>query len=618
MTTSNLQFRSPAADLYSGILWSAWHADVRKYDPDYALNMDPWIYEKMDRSPFMAKLMNLRTTLVAGSRTTVVPADDKDPASRTVAGLCDAGLKFIRRFKESRKQLARADFRGQAWARMYGGIRKIRCPDGFVRQLWVPNLIDDVDKRRFELRRDPNTGETFWAFQALDAPYEWTRLEHPEWYARHTIDETEQTLGRGRGLAEPLYYINFVIEKLNKYGLSGAEKWAEGIVKVKLASYRPGATDKTNVDLLNATLTNIAKMRSRNVLVVGSDDEAEVFERTGEGHKIVMELIRHFEDQAEELVLGGTHSQGGGDETGYNKGDAHQQTRDIIIRDSGELLSEAISDSVLGLFLKVNRPVFEEMGLGEALDMAPPRFQIVYDRNLDPINAAQLIKAAMDTGMKVRVSDAHELTGIPMPAEGEDVLQPVQPPQSASMGFGFDLPGGGFGGNPASEAGAPDPMRDAVPAARRAFTAPAVPRVENHIHFDSGAIRVETPGVQVHNQPAAVHVNVEPPSVHVDVPPPTINVQPAANPAPIVNVAAPVIEPTPLQIHLPRQEPPVVRIAAPAAQPAPVVNVHVPPQAAPVVNVENRIDLPKPSPKKIEFKRDAQTGQIKGAEIKPE
>lgn len=436
--TSNLYFRNHAAgETYAAMLWAAWEADPRQYDPDYALGQDIWFYEKLRRDLRMMKLVRVLTTLVAGRRFTVT-AEEDDNQSRAAAGLCEASLKKIGKFKESRKQLALASFKGETWGRIFGARLPLKCPDGFTRTLWVPTKLEDVDKRRFELR-DDGQGRRVWAMQTLSEPYEWRALAHPEWYCRHVKDEAEDTLGRGRGMSEPLYFCWYAKQKLLKDGLQGAEKWSQGIVKAHIDGLRIGATDKTNADMVTQALNNLEKMRARNVLVTGSKDknDVEALERSGQGHQIVMELIRYLDDSAEEFVLGGTHSQGGGDESGYNKGLFHRQTRDLIVQDEQEELSESITNSLVKLWWNVNKPILCSMGLREA---SLSRFHIVQDRQMDPLTATKLIADGRAAGLRIPRSFAHEVTGIPMPTEDEqDVLEPTQPVQQRADPFGGDI-----------------------------------------------------------------------------------------------------------------------------------------------------------------------------------
>lgn len=109
---------------------------------------------------------------------------------------------------------------------------------------------------------------------------------------------------------------------------------------------------------------------------------------------------------------------------------------------------------------------------------------------------------------------------------------------------------------------------------------------------------------------------VNPPSVNVEIrqdpqPAPTVNVA-----APNVRVDAPKpVAPPEVHVHVPEQAAPVVNVESPTVNvEAPNVQVDV---AAPSVTVEPEITVTQQSTKSVKFNRDGK-GQIIGAEVEPE
>lgn len=635
MSIPLLGTRSVTQDLYAQALASS-YLTYRVFDPDYASSKDADLYEKVRRDPIIAKAIDTRLHGVAGRQWRIMPGGD-DPADKLVAKMCEEAFKGIRRFSEARYELAQAVIRGLSFAYIEGERKLATLANTAPLEWWLPTGLKDIDRRRFRLvpqwegRGDSRKLHVPWEMFSI-TNRQWEQLNTPELFIKITYNDEEARLGYGRGLLEAIYFYHWIKGEILKEGLHGIKKWARGKSVAKIDGLRRGSAgptdDRSNDALRERWLTALQRMEEENILVMDKNDEVETVETTGTGHQLVMEMIRYLDGAIMSLILGSSLPFGGGEDVGSNaRASTELDVHESLIQFDREKLDEDITQDLVGLWVRMNRANFVQLGLGAA---RKPRFETMQEKREEPEKNAGVVATLTGAGIDLKKDEVYQKVGFTPPQEGDEVIKGRQ---ASALPFGSPFDGAEFDKSmPSPESAAlartliklgtkPDEaVRCAVETTMKlsgraepvapapAPTPPPQPiTVNNHIAAAAPAPAPQSAAPtnvtsQIHlperilleamrpPDPAPIHVNVQPTPVHVNVQPTPVSVQ-----APNVNVAAPN-----------------VTVAAPN------VDVHVTPKILAEVKLLDalpfELKLP-PVKKQIEFVKD-RSGAIVGAEIK--
>jgi hypothetical protein len=333
----------------------------------------------------------------------------------------------LRRFATARFDLAEAIFTGSSFARITGNLHWLTIFDGVPRQLWLPEELIDVDRRRFDkvfiTERSPSTGEPTVYAQWRMFDYlknEWANWEHRDWYVKNIYNDHEETLGYGSGLIDSMYFYWRAKEILWKAGLQGAERWALGFMVAKVDNARSASTGKTNQQVVSSFMNELEKQRSQHYFVMDKIDELEVLPGPGQGSEIVERMISYCDMQLRLLVLGSnlpTQATGGGS---YNLAEIQQGTTDTLIKYDRSLLAEALTNDLLTLVWNVNRPALVSMGLSTA---EMPKMSILDEKRSDPKMMAEVTKIILDSGIPLKADEVYELLGRTQPGPGDEIIE---------------------------------------------------------------------------------------------------------------------------------------------------------------------------------------------------
>lgn len=418
-------------------------------DQSIAIARDPAAYEKFELDATIVHLKQVRKHQVAGSRWQMRPASAREidkKAAQFVELLLKVGL---RRLSVALFNLAEAVFRGSAYGRIRGEKRVVTDPEGFPRHCWVPTLIEDVDRRRFDKRvrriREGTPEESYVVEWVMFDPLKkgWVKWEHPEWYVKHVYSDDEASLGYGRGLYDAMFFLWRAREILLKLGLQGAERWAQGFIVASVDNARSASTGKTNAAIVNSFIQEIEKQRSQHLFVKDKLDDLEVLPGPGQGHEIVMRMLDYCDQQLRLLVLGAnlpTQANRGGS---YSLAEVQQGTTDTIIKYDRRLLGESMTNDLVRLTWDLNRPALYSMGLATA---EMPTFEVMDDKVVDPKYNAEVTEILLRSGFKIKADEAYELVERTQPAPGDEYIEqkrPEPPPAAAFPAPGMNIQNGG-------------------------------------------------------------------------------------------------------------------------------------------------------------------------------
>lgn len=437
--------QSTAKQIYGRQMHSLLEAG-RLHDQSVALERDPDAYEKMFLDADIAHLKQVRKHLVAGSRFQFLSASSHATdvkAANVMQKIFDIGLGES--FVEGRFNLAEAVFRGSSYQRINGHLHWSQnlSGDRIPYQVWVPDGLVDVDRRRFDkivhhVDRGLETERYEVEWRMFDVVHnDWRTWDHPEWYVKHVYNADEASLGYGRGLIDAMYFYWRAKEILLKSGLQGAQRWALGFMVASVDNARSASSGKTNQAIVNSFIAELKKQTSQNFFVMDKLDELQVLPGPGQGWEIVKFMLEYCDKKLRQLCLGAnlpTEANKGGS---YALAEMQQNTTDVLVKFDRRLLSQTLTRDLVGLTWMLNRNVFFSMGLGAA---EMPRLVIVDEKINDPKLQAEITEILLRSGVRQKASEVYELSERTMPGLNDDVIEPLNKQLGAKEALG----GGGF------------------------------------------------------------------------------------------------------------------------------------------------------------------------------
>jgi hypothetical protein len=417
-------------DLTNAIAWRDWI-----YDPSYALSQDSDIYSKIIRDPIAAHAMRYRKSLVAGVEYTVAAGGDL-PEDKALAAIVEELIDGISGFTDARMRLCDAIFRGSAYE-FIEGQRELRSPGGQKQNYWwCPTRLVNVDRRRFRRARDQVSLNQYWELWSVKRQ-RWEPLLHPEWFVRSCVEETEDTLGYGRGLLDTLYTFQAAKARVLRDAMRVSQRCGMGFLKASIDNLRgadgkPVASDGRDGDsVASAWITALQKQAAEDVLVHDARDDVELLTGWSEGFEITNALIEYFDHSQVMATLGAVvqtmKPEGGSFALAKEQADSTES----LIRIDRCRLGEDLSRDLVGSILRNNRYQIAEAGLQEA---AKPNLQITHGKHQDPEMWSRVVRELVSMGIRLRAEEVYEKTGFTRPGIDDDVIeasaQPTQTPIS--------------------------------------------------------------------------------------------------------------------------------------------------------------------------------------------
>ena len=445
MSVPILRGIAPHGDLYNRALSAIYKYHIRIIDPDYALQNEPEVWEKMWRDPKIAQAMRQRLHAVGGGQW-VIEGAGKEDVDHAAAEICEVAMKKIRRFNESRFELCQAIFRGRSYAYIEGRRTRTRLtPNLPVMNWWLPKYLQDIDKRRFQIvptklgwvdGKPVKVTEQLWNVSKA----EWEDVVDKRAIVRFVYANEEARLGYGRGLMESLYFMWWAKQTIWEEGLQGLERWSQGIIVGKVNTMREGGTDTNNLGVANELLDVLHEMRSRHVIVTGTDDEIEVVTGGMEGHQMVMAFLNYIDSCILGLIMGSVMPFGGQEMEGsFARSETETETSERLMQFDRSMLDETLSETLLRLFWTQNQSNLKKLGLGD-VDM--PHFKTTQQERENAQIAATVISTCLTAGIKLKSDEVYQKIGFTKPGEQDDIIETPQDMQMAmqqaqmAMGMG--------------------------------------------------------------------------------------------------------------------------------------------------------------------------------------
>lgn len=438
--TTELRARNNAAQLYVQALTAAWRSGVEVHEPSVWRTRDPEIEEKMLRDADIAHAVGFRRHLIAGKRWNLQPKVETERAPMAVM-VGTALIEEIAHFSEARIGLARAFFSGARFARVHGSPRILTLGDGVPRTWWVPNRIEDMDKRAFRVMSDVvGTGDA----RQLRAHWERWDVARGEFVPetardalqtiRHVYQDDQGTLGHGRALREALGWWWYAKTEIFGETLAAIERFAQGVVTAKVSGVRDAETGLPNTELIRQWRDILEDLRARHVLVYDANDTVEVMSPSSEGWQLMADVRKELRTTIYTLVLGANLTTAADSGGSYALAEIQENSTAALVEYDRSALEETLTDDLLGCVWAMNRRNLAELRIANQR----PVFNIAQEKMQNPTERIAVAEGLSRIGVELALEDVLDQTGFRVPEGDEPRIKPPTTPAAPTPG-GFDL-----------------------------------------------------------------------------------------------------------------------------------------------------------------------------------
>ncbi len=442
-----LRGTSPAPELFARALHSAYLLEWPIIDPDFAMQSDSAVWEKLHRDGKIVQAINQRTATIASKNWIVEPRGESEPETR-LATIIHELLENVQNFHAARRFLAQAVFRGRSYLFVEGERERIQIAGLPALDWWFPKKLRHFDKRtvRFvpQRRRDSSAKkETVVLRRELFRPSDgnWIRLDEKlqKLLIEIVYDDEQGRLGYGRGLLEALYFLWWAKQVVLKEGLQAVERWAQGFLVAKVDTEKVGAASADSQTIRDTMRNELEAHRSRHVAVVDKSDDISVVTGGGEGWQIVSSMLDYLDNAILSTSMGSVLPFGGGLDKGSKaRAEVEEDVSDELLEFDRGVVDETLSNGLIPLILDNNRPLCARLGL---LDVRPPQFSTSHEKRQDPEKSARVIDLTLKAGIPLKKQEVYDRLDFSQPGEGDEVFE-APTPMAVSQPFGPPNPFG--------------------------------------------------------------------------------------------------------------------------------------------------------------------------------
>ena len=439
VTTRTINVANANAERYLWDLRSAYYG-IRVWDPDFALQRDPYIFEKMVRDPTVRQCLSDRVRAIAGGGFSVDPPEDAEDADEGVAKIIRSSILGIDNLVAGRVSLAKFVWEGTRHALVEGRRERRPYGDGTVRRWWVPTRLRDINKRR--IRVEYENGVLVRKIARVTNLRDTQRVGifdpfPPDRIITAVYEDEESRLGFGRGLADSCYWPFYILWKLYEWALEAAPQWASGITVVSTDTAAIGDTTQDTEDTRDALISAVKNAKARGIIAKGKDDDLEIFHGEGTQTQSLLALAQTCKDDIRMLLTGSKlPSGGGGDQTGsMARAEVELEVSEGITQLDSAILDEALTRHLVRPIFKRNAENFRAVGLG---DGRCPVFRSGDEKTESHSENAKLIFEGMGAGLKFRKDEAYARIGMSPPTDEDE--------ESGNIVEGAPMGGDPFGG----------------------------------------------------------------------------------------------------------------------------------------------------------------------------
>ena len=424
-------------DLLYAYQLSAAYRSPWVFDPDMALRSEPDIWEIIRNEPVVLAELERRNRNVVrpwrvianrhATKSKNISKGMKDD-SKKLAGIVGEGIGYIAEFNAARRRLADAFTIGRTYEFIHWDKRDIAL-DGLPKMEWyIPERMTNVDRRRIHWVTDWSKGGFIEKIgvhlEMFDSnKYGWFRISNDmrRNLVEYVFTNEEDRVGYGRGTIQALYFAHYCKTVGVKKMSEGMDRYANGIMKIKLDGLRQASTTKTNEDLLAAAKKVAENYRSEHYMVMEETDDVEIQDAPAGALKFSMEYIRYWDETIARLFNGSVRPSGhGGGKSGARaESETQADTSEAYYQDDRRHLDEILERDLVHAFLYHNWHNIVKLGLDEA---KPPHFTSDQIKRQDALTELQINKESVLAGAPIMKSEWYETINRTPPDEDEEVI----------------------------------------------------------------------------------------------------------------------------------------------------------------------------------------------------
>lgn len=406
------------------------------YDPDLAIQSDPDPYATLMQDGTCRAGITRRVRAVASPVLRVDPKSDEEQDKHSAAAL--EALLTRGNHRQGRRWLAAAVVQGVAVVSVDWQRERLDIGDLGERVWWVPKRIRSVGKQRLRRRKSDGAWELYSPTRrAWEVLSDAMKRRMVIW----RYEDSEDTLGFGRGIGAALYVLCYDKMNLKRYGLEAAELWARGgILAKKIDTLRLSGDGDDNQTVVDNELEALRIMRGDNAVVYNKDEELSLLASTGAGEDRAKALMEYIDGEISLLTVGsrkglGERAGSGGLASGAAAVVDEEKLDAIASGDRAEL-AEVLDTQLAARCWRLNKPLFDEIG------GARGTVNLTAGHKATPREEAEMLEIATRTGVPVTVREALERTGYRAAEEDDEILAAPQAAAGGFGGFGLDDAGG--------------------------------------------------------------------------------------------------------------------------------------------------------------------------------
>lgn len=388
------------------------------HDPEFAISRDPAIWEKIRKDPVIDHAIARRLHLVGG-RERIVEAGEDGDQPELLADVWRDARKAVKFRHEAQLQLAKAVLLGRTFGFVEGGRR--RCILGGIESdWWIPRRIVPIDRRRvvFAIGEDENGKRCrvtkIWHIERR----EWIECRLDRMVAL-LYDDEEGRLGYGRGILESVYFYHWAKGNVLREGLQGIERMHQGLKIAKVGDNR-GDENATKEAIRTAFMNELDKHMARHTLVIDEADDVQVLFPPGNESNTIVPVLRYLDEGVTQRIVGSVLPSGGGGETGsLARAQVEDDATEDLVSHDRKMLDEALTEGLVGTFIRKNRPQLEDAGLW---GVPTPRERTKPVEVENPTEFATMLASlsSLKRPIRVRRDEVYKGLGLSVPSDDDD------------------------------------------------------------------------------------------------------------------------------------------------------------------------------------------------------
>jgi len=226
----------------------------------------------------------------------------------------------------------------------------------------------------------------------------------------------------GNSLLRSVYWPHWFKTNIVKYLMTFMERLGNPMIYGK---FPPGLTD----DKIDALLAHIKSIQSNSYGVFPDNVNLDVLEAKFRKEADFRNIIEYFDDEESKIIIGQTLTSGEGRRSGsLALGQVHENVKDEVTASDVDEVNYLLTEQLIVPLVQLNF----------GTDTPPPLFRLIHRHSRDIAKDAETYERLAKAGLPIGINYIYNATGIPAPAEGEDILKAAPESSSPFPPIGFN------------------------------------------------------------------------------------------------------------------------------------------------------------------------------------